>query len=430
LSTLAAGASLAQSLAAAGRVLGRVLGGESLNAALFDLKRRTNTPALTAAAQDLCYNALRGFGVFDIALEQLLDKPLSAPALKGLLLAAISELAARPQSAHTVVHQAVEAAVLLGEPRAKGLVNAVLREFQRRAGTLLPEIEATETGHYRHPRWWIERLRTVYPDAWQAILLESNRHPPMTLRVNRRRLSAKEYLEKLDRAGIPAHWLGAEAVMLEKPRSVAFLPGFTEGEVSVQDAGAQQAARLLDIQDGMRVLDACAAPGGKTGHILETADCELTAVDADAVRVRRVTENLSRLKLSARVLVGDSRNPDSFWNKRPFDRILLDAPCSASGVVRRHPDIKWLRRPDDIGRFSLIQSEMLEAMWQVLAPDGKLLYATCSVFPEENGDQVRAFHQRHPEAVLLHLPGIADGQILPSTGSDGFYYGLLKKVKG
>ena len=431
LSTVAASPSLAESLAAAGRVIGRVLGGESLDAALIELKRRADALALMAAAQDLCYNALRGFGVIDVALERLLEKPLAAPALKGLLLAAIAELAARPQAAHAVVHQAVEAAVLLGEPRAKGLVNAVLRGFQRRADPLLAEIEATETGRYRHPQWWIEKVRAAYPDTWEAMLLESNRHPPMTLRVNRCRLSAKEYVDKLGRGGISARWLGAEAVVLEKPRRVALLPGFAEGDVSVQDAGAQQAAHFLAVRDGMRVLDACAAPGGKAGHILELADCDLTAVDIDSLRARRITENLSRLKLSARVVVGDCLNPDSSWDdKRPFDRILLDAPCSASGVVRRHPDIKWLRRPDDIGRFVRTQTEMLDAMWQVLVPNGKLLYATCSVFTEENDEQVRAFLQRHPEAVLLPLPGLADGQILPSADSDGFYYGLLKKVAG
>jgi 16S rRNA (cytosine967-C5)-methyltransferase len=428
LSIVAASPSLAQSLAAAGRVIGHVLDGESLNTALIELKRRADTPTLAAAAQDLSYNALRGFGVVDVVLDQLLEKPVAAPALKGLLLAAISELAARPQAAHAVVHQAVEGAVLLGESRAKGLVNAVLREFQRRASTLLAGVEATETGRYRYPQWWIERVRAAYPDAWKTVLLESNRHPPMTLRVNRRRLSAGEYLERLHRAGIPARWLGAEAVVLEKPRGVGLLPGFTEGVVSVQDAGAQRAAPLLDIRDGMRVLDACAAPGGKTGHILELASCELTAVDADAHRARRITENLDRLKLSARVVVGDCRRPDSFSDNRPFDRILLDAPCTASGVVRRHPDIKWLRRPDDIGRFAGIQSEMLDAMWQLLAPDGKLLYTTCSVFTEENGEQVRAFLERHPEAVLLPLPELSGGQILPCVESDGFYYGLLHKV--
>jgi 16S rRNA (cytosine967-C5)-methyltransferase len=260
----------------------------------------------------------------------------------------------------------------------------------------------------------------------------------MVLRVNRRRLSATAYLEKLDQAGIPARALGQDAVLLEKPCRVERLPGFAAGEVSVQDAGAQRAAPLLDVRDGMRVLDACAAPGGKTGHLLELAACELLAVDADGARARRIAENLSRLKLPAKVVVGDCRKPESFWEDKPFDRILLDAPCSASGVVRRHPDIKWLRRKTDASGFGRTQAELLEALWRVLAPDGKLLYATCSVFPEENGAQVENFLLRHPEAEMLPLAGLAESgegssrawecQILPSADSDGFFYALLKKT--
>jgi len=262
----------------------------------------------------------------------------------------------------------------------------------------------------------------------------------MVLRVNRRRLSARAYLEKLDQAGIPAQGLGQEAVLLEKPCRVERLPGFAAGEVSVQDAGAQRAGPLLDVRDGMRVLDACAAPGGKTGHLLELAECELLAVDADGVRAKRIAENLSRLKLSARVVVDDCRKPEDFCEGKPFDRILLDAPCSGSGVVRRHPDIKWLRRKSDPPKFGRVQAELLEALWRVLAPDGKLLYATCSVFPEENGAQVDNFLVRHPEAEMLPLPGLAqndkrtqrplEGQILPSAHSDGFFYALLKKTTG
>lgn len=436
-STVYAGPSLAQAFVAAAEVIGRVSGGESLNAALADLKHRSPAQALVAAAQDLCYNALRGYGVVDVVLERLLQKPLTDSPVRGLLLAALAELAARPQSAHAVVHQAVEAAVLLGHSRAKGLVNAVMRNFQRRMPELLLEIEATESGHYRHPQWWIDELRLAYPRDWESVLLESNRHPPMVLRVNRRRLSAKTYLDKLDRAGMPARGLGQDAVLLEKPCRVERLPGFAAGEVSVQDAGAQRAAPLLDVRDGMRVLDACAAPGGKTGHLLELAECELLAVDVDGVRARRIAENLSRLKLSAKIVVGDCQKPEGFWGGRPFDRILLDAPCSASGVVRRHPDIKWLRRKADVSEFGRTQAELLDALWRVLAPDGKLLYATCSVFPEENGAQVDNFLVRHPEAEMLPLPGLAEtdkrapgpseGQILPSVHSDGFFYALLKK---
>ena len=262
-STVSAGPSLAQAFVAAAEAIARVSGGESLNAALADLKRRASAQTLAAAAQDLCYNALRSYGVVDVALERLLQRPLTDTPVRGLLLTALAELAARPDSAHAVVHQAVEAAVLLGYSRAKGLVNAVMRNFQRRMPELLSEIEATESGHYRHPQWWIDELRLAYPRDWESVLLESNRHPPMVLRVNRRRLSAKAYLEKLDRAGLPARALGQDAVLLEKPCRVERLPGFAAGEVSVQDAGAQRAGPLLDVRDGMRVLDACAAPGGK-----------------------------------------------------------------------------------------------------------------------------------------------------------------------
>ncbi|MGC2518153.1 MAG: 16S rRNA (cytosine(967)-C(5))-methyltransferase RsmB [Burkholderiales bacterium] len=417
--------SLAESFALAGEAIGCVLAGESLNAALAQLKRRGGPPALTAAAQDLCYNALRGYGVVDTALDRLLDKPLTDFPLRGLLLAALAELMARPQSAHAIVHQAVEAA-RVARPRAKGLINAVLRNFQRRAPTLMPEIEATEPGRYRHPQWWIDALREAYPREWDTVLLESNRHPPMTLRVNRRRLTAEAYLEKLHRAGVGARLLGAGAVLLDKPCRVELLPGFSAGEASVQDAGAQRAALLLDVHDGMRVLDACAAPGGKTGHILELADCELVAVDADAARARRIAENLSRLRLAAKIVVGDCREPEKFSAGRAFERILVDAPCSASGVVRRHPDIKWLRRASDIAEFARAQAAILEALWRVLAPGGKLLYATCSVFPEENARQVSAFLAQHPQAAALPLPGLGEGQILPGADSDGFFYALLQ----
>jgi 16S rRNA (cytosine967-C5)-methyltransferase len=429
-SAVSTGHSLAQSFAAAAVIVGRVLGGESLNPALGELRRNAVAPALAAAAQDLCYNALRAYGVVDAALDRLLDKPLADVPLHGLLLAAIAELLGRPQSAHAIVHQAVEAAALLDRPRAKSLVNAVLRNFQRSQSALLAEIEAGDPGRYRHPQWWIDALRAAYPGRWEGVLRESNCHPPMVLRVNRRRLAAREYLDKLARAGLPARHLRGQAIMLEKPCGVERLPGFASGEVSVQDAGAQMAATLLDVGDGMQVLDACAAPGGKTGHILELADCHLLAVDSDGVRARRIAENLSRLNLKAEVMVGDCRYPERFRTGAQFDRILLDAPCSASGVTRRHPDIKWLRRPGDIAAFRQKQAELLDALWRVLTPGGKLLYATCSVFPEENGGQMRAFLQRNPEAAALPVPGVVEGQVLPGPESDGFFYALLQKQGG
>jgi 16S rRNA (cytosine967-C5)-methyltransferase len=418
--------SLARSFAAAGEVIGRVLSGASLNAALAELKARAIPGALAAAAQDLSYGALRAYGLVDAALDRLLEKPVPDAALRGLLLAALSELMARPESAHAVVHQAVEAASLLRRPRAKGLVNAVLRNYQRRAPELVAEIESADTGRFRHPQWWIYLLKSAYPEDWSAILDAGNDHPPMTLRVNRRRSSVEAYLAKLRDAGIAARPLAGDAVRLEVPRRVEALPGFAGGEVSVQDAGAQWAARLLDVGTGMRVLDACAAPGGKSGHILELVDCDLVAADIDRPRAERIAQNLARLGLSARIAVADCREPERAFGQ-PFDRILLDAPCSASGVVRRHPDSKWLRRPADIAGFARNQAAMLDALWRVLKPGGKLLYATCSVFPAENSDQATAFLVRHDDAAALPLPGLSAGQILPGPDSDGFFYALLQK---
>src|SRR5690349_15172721 len=242
-----------------------------------------------------------------------------------------------------------------------------------------------------HPRWWIDALRSGYPDDWRAILAAGNAHPPMALRVNRRRIGLDEYQAKLAQAGIAARRCEEFGLLVEKPLPVDRLPGFGAGEVSVQDLGAQRAARCLDLRDGQRVLDACAAPGGKSAHILELADVALTALDVDAARASRIEPNLRRLGLQATVRVADATKSPTWWDGQPFDRILADVPCSASGIVRRHPDIKWLRRPGDLERFADQQRSLLAALWRLLAPGGKLLYATCSVFPGENDDVVAAW---------------------------------------
>ena len=414
---------LAESLAAAARAVDGVLSGASLNAGLETIRPRI----LRAAAQDLSFNALRGFGLVDAALERLLERPLMDQVVRALLLAALAELFNRPQSAHAVVHQAVEATSLLGQPRARGLVNAVLRNFLRQGTQLRDEIEKTDSGRFRHPQWWIGRVRIAYPAHWEEVLRAANAHPPMTLRVNMRRASVEGYLEKLAQADMRARAIGGTAVLLERPCRVDALPGFAEGEVSVQDKGAQAAAPLLNVEPGMRVLDACAAPGGKAAHLLELVECELLAVDISRERALRIDENFSRLGLKGTVLVGDAARPPTFWDGRPFDRVLADVPCSASGVVRRHPDILWLRRETDIAGFAAAQARLLEALWQLLIPGGTLLYATCSVFPEENGLQVRSFLGRHPEALAMPLAGVENGQILPGSDTDGFYYALLQK---
>jgi 16S rRNA (cytosine967-C5)-methyltransferase len=417
--------SLAQAFSRAALAVAAVLEGHSLTAALAGLDR--TRVALRAAAQDFSYKTLRAYGVVDVLVARLVSRPLDDRRLHALLLVALAELMARPQNAHTVVHQAVDATSALGVERARGLVNAVLRRFQREGAALLAEVESTDKGRYRHPEWWIARLQREYRDSWTEILRQGNEHPPMTLRVNVRRSSVDAYVERLGAVGIVVRPLGGAALLLERPLPVDALPGFHEGDVSVQDFGAQRTAALLDVHGGMHVLDACAAPGGKAAQILETIDCRLMAVDVSPERTRRVSEGLSRLGLAAEVRVADATDPAAFGDEQ-FDRILIDAPCTASGVVRRHPDIKWLRRESDIASFAATQERLLEALWRRLSPDGKLLYVTCSVFPEENRLRIDAFLARHPDAFAIDAPGV--GQILPSSETDGFYYALLGKSAG
>jgi 16S rRNA (cytosine967-C5)-methyltransferase len=373
-------------------------------------------PALRPAVLDLVFTTLRDHGRGDFLLGRLLEKPLKDKAARALLLIALARLERRPEEAHTLVDQAVTAA---GKP-FKGLINAVLRNFLRRRDELLVAADADEVAHWRHPHWWLEKLRTAYPDQWQDIAAAGNSHPPLCLRVNARHPPTES---------IDGQLLGDSATLLAKPVPVERIPGFREGRVSVQDWGAQQAAKLLDVQDGTRVLDACAAPGGKTAHLLEQADLDLTALELDPQRARRIAENLDRLGLKANIQVADAGRPQDWWDGKSFDRILADVPCSASGVARRHPDIKWLRRAEDVAAFAQTQARILDALWPALAPGGKMLFCTCSVFPEENGEQVRDFVARHPDARRLPT-GSNDPelQLLPAATHDGFYYALLEKV--
>ena len=412
-----------------------VAAGRNLDAVLAE--QRARHPHLSAqqlgALGDLAFGALRFGHRLERVLVQLLERPLQDPALRWLLLVALYQLEYTRAAPHAVVDHAVRCAATLGHARAGGLVNAVLRNFLRRRADLLGNAGRSEIGRFSFPHWWIARVRTQYPQHYAAVLDAANAHPPMTLRVNRRRIATAEYLAELERDGIAAAQIGETAVCLQRPLAVARVPGFAEGRVSVQDAGAQRAAPLLDAQPGMRVLDACAAPGGKTAHLLEGADLDLLALDSDATRLGRVRENLDRLQLDARLLVADAQTPDTWWDGRPFDRVLADVPCTASGVVRRHPDIKWLRRATDIGRFAAQQRTLLDALWRVLASGGKLLYATCSIFDEENSRQVEDFLARHPDARRLETggtestDGLPDGQLLPDNDHDGFFYALLQK---
>jgi 16S rRNA (cytosine967-C5)-methyltransferase len=402
---------LSVALKTAAEAVATVLAGRTPDALLA-----ATAPALRSAVLDLVFSTLRDYGRGDFLLGRLLAKPLKDKPARALLLVALERLERRPEEAHTLVDQAVTAA---GKP-FKGLVNAVLRNFLRRRDALLAAADADLVAHWRHPQWWLEKLRDAYPDQWQDIAAAGNSHPPMCLRLNRRRPPVDML------AGKP---LGDTALLLDRPVPVERLPGFREGRVSVQDWGAQQAASLLDARDGMRVLDACAAPGGKTAHLLELADVDLTALEVDPQRARRIAENLDRLGLKANIQVADASQPAGWWDGRSFDRILADVPCSASGVARRHPDIKWLRRAADVAAFAQTQAAILAALWPLLAPGGKMLYCTCSIFSEENGDQMRAFAARHPDARRLPTGGAdPELQLLPTASHDGFYYALLEKA--
>lgn len=398
------------------------------------------TPQQKGAAADLSYGTLRFYGEIDTYLKQLLEKPLTDERLHAVLLVAIYQLLHDKADAFTVVNQAVHAVSQLKRPMAKswakGLVNAILRNFLRQKEVLNVQSKTNEVATYSYPQWWINKLKTQYSEHWQNILAIGNQHPPMTLRVNTKKISVHDYLQLLARQEFEASHLGAQAVELKKPIAVDKIPGFTDGVVSVQDYGAQLAAQLLDVQADMRVLDACCAPGGKTGHILELAGVQMTALDSDETRLQRVQSNLDRLNLKAALLVGDAAATD-WYDGKPFDRILADVPCTASGIVRRHVDIKWLRRESDVASFVAQQAKILPNLWQMLAQGGQLLYVTCSVFDEENQRQIDQFLKNHtdasqlpldtslnnPQANITHI----NGQLIPSNAHDGFFYALLQK---
>lgn len=378
-----------------------------------------------AAVRDLAWSTLRDYGRGDAILRQLLHTP-PAIVIHALLLVALRRLEQRPEQAHTTVDQVVQAAAV-AMPGLKGMVNGVLRNALRQRAQWPQWIDGDEEARHAHPRWWVERVRVDHPERWQALLAAGNQRSPMALRVNRRRSSVDAVLAELAADDIPARALGADTIVLEHAVAVARLAAYAQGRVSGQDAGAQRAAALLAPQAGDRVLDACAAPGGKAAHLLEMADIELLALELDPQRAQRIERNLTRLGLQARVQVADCSAVQQWWDGRPFDRILADVPCSASGAVRRHPDIKWLRRDEDIAAFALQQRRILDALWHTLATGGTMLYVTCSVFAQENAVQVSSFLRRHADAEIVPIEASPDCQLLPDVDHDGFYFARLRK---
>ena len=422
---MTAGATLAAELAQAARMVSRVAAGKSLSEQFEDYTAAAHTSR--GALIDLTHGTLRRYGRLQAIVQELSARGRADERVQALLWCALYAVESGRYREHTIVDQAVKACTLMELWSAKGYVNALLRRFLRERTGIEAAIARDEVALYQHPRWWIDLLRGAYAGNWQAALAAGNGHPPMCLRVNRRRTDAAAYETELARQGLSARRCGAEALLLEQPVPVERLPGFASGEVSVQDFGAQRAAPLLELSAGQRVLDACAAPGGKSAHLLELADVTLTALDVNAARAARIAPNLERLGLRAEVRVGDAVHPEAWWDGVSFDRILADVPCSASGIVRRHPDVKWLRRASDLTAFAARQSSIMAALWRLLVPGGKLLYATCSLFPEENERVVAAFLGAEAEARRLPLSDGQPAQWLPGDQHDGFYYALIEK---
>lgn len=437
--------SLADTLLASARALQAVHEGQSLSDVLGQVPAATR-----GATQAVTFHVLRNLGQALEVRHMLVPKTPPVPLLDALLQVALCVLDTAMQAealvaagktpradwpvyaVHTVVDQAVEAVAGHRQIRPfKALMNGVLRRFTRERDAILTRARGNPEARWNHPNWWVRRIRQAWPEHWKMVLGAADFPPPMTLRVNVRQCSQAQLLAELAASGIAAHAQGPSGVVLAHPRPVHDVPGFTQGWWSVQDESAQLAAPLLGVKPGMRVLDACAAPGGKTAHLLELADIELLALDADPVRLERVQQNLDRLQLThagVRLLAADASKTDPWWDGQPFDAILADVPCTGSGVVRRHPDIRWLRRETDIARTVALQRRIVKALWQTLKPGGHFLYVTCSVFPQEGEEQARWLQAQYPDAVRLEAPG----QLLPTgpEAGDGFFYALFAKQTG
>jgi 16S rRNA (cytosine967-C5)-methyltransferase len=398
---------------------------------------------LRPGVQALAFHVWRNLGRAE-ALRKILANRLPPPAADALLCVALA-LAwndeEAPYDMFTLVNQTVEAAKRSAETQPQAnFLNACLRRFLRERDALVASTDTDPVAVWNHPSWWIKRLQKERPNEWRDILTTANRHAPMTLRVNVRKSHPRDYLTALWQAGIEVQSSSDSGVVLERPVGVQHLPGFAQGLVSVQDSAAQMAAPLLlgGLAQGqnLRILDACAAPGGKTGHLLEISEGQVLALEIDAHRTARISQNLERLGLQAQVVTADASRPQDWWDGQLFDAILLDAPCTASGIVRRHPDVRWLRRESDIAQLAAVQKRMLQALWGVLRPGGRLLYCTCSLFLAEGDGQVQTFLTHNTDAVLLPSPGhlmpqnVAKADAVPDNGScdhDGFYYALLQK---
>ncbi|MBW8065832.1 MAG: 16S rRNA (cytosine(967)-C(5))-methyltransferase RsmB [Ferrovum sp.] len=428
--------------------LSQVLAGKNLDHALTEARKAAKgvlSDHQRASLQDCAYGVLRFKTELELVLAPLFQKGEPETAARLLLMVAAYQLLHTRTAPHAVVSHAVETAGALGLTAARGFVNGVLRNLLRQKEALMAEAHESLEGRYSHPDWWITRLQQDHPVHWESMLQQAQQRPPMTLRVNRRFNSVAQYQARLQEVGLISRAIGQEGLVLETPQAVTQLPGFEQGAVSVQDAGAQWAAHFMGLHSGQRVLDACAAPGGKTAHMLERGNglAGVLALDIEPGRVKKMQADLQRLHLTAEVRCADAARTDLWWDGQPFDRILLDAPCSGSGVVRRHPDIKWLRREEDIPALARRQLNLLTRLWTTLKKGGRLVYATCSLFHEENGAVIQRFLEEtegaregtlrlNDEAMqkvgeMDPVPRWENGQLLPDDIHDGFFYAVLQK---
>ncbi|MBN8885254.1 MAG: 16S rRNA (cytosine(967)-C(5))-methyltransferase RsmB [Rudaea sp.] len=426
--------------AIAAQALARIVHGESLRTAFAASSGKLADARDRALLSSLLHEGARWWLRYDAALDRLLERPLREreAQVHALAVLGLVQLDVLRLPEYAAVAATVEAARALRKPKFAGLVNALLRRWLRERDSLIAQLDADPLTRSAHPAWLLEALRADWPEQADAIVAANNAQAPLWLRVNRRRVRRDDLLARLTAAGVEAQadTRLEHAIVLAQSADVTRLPGYAEGEFSVQDGAAQFAAGLLDLADGQRVLDACAAPGGKSAHILESAQVKLVALDADARRLPRVAENFSRLGVASDVRAGNAAEPAAWWDGRPFDRILIDAPCSASGIVRRQPDIKLHRRADDIPRLVAEQARILDALWPLLGKGGRLVYATCSVLAEENARQIARALARHGDARIAaaapdgwHRPEQGGAQNLPGErGMDGFYYAVLEKV--
>jgi 16S rRNA (cytosine967-C5)-methyltransferase len=418
----------------AAKILEKVLTGSNLDKSfdsVFNYHKSNNEEIQEPQIKALTYGAVRFLGHSSFLINQLVKNKINNKILEALIHIAFYQLSQDKSNDFTIVDQAVNAAKKIDYRKSK-FVNAILRNYLRNKDRLQNELILDQTARYSYQGWWINKVKNEFKNNWKEILNIGNQHPPLTLRVNKRKISVEQYSKILKKNELDFELVSNDALIIIKPVNINELPGFQEGFISVQDFGAQLAPALLDLKSGQKVLDACAAPGGKTCHILEGSDVDVTALEIDGIRKEKITDNLNRLELSANVIHGGLSENNDWWNGELFDRILLDVPCSASGIVRRHVDIKWLRQENDLKKFSEIQYSLLMSAWNMLKVNGKLLYVTCSIFRDENMSVIDKFKNESKDAVEIDITfpesvNHINNQLLPSKNHDGLFYVLLEK---